>query len=832
MRFVRLLLMNSLINVRLLVAGLLCLFLASRTYVIRAAEPPSEAVEFFEQKIRPILVTHCSECHSSASKKRQGGLLLDSRDGWMRGGDSGAVVVPGDPEKSLLILAVRQTDKDLRMPPKQKLTDTQIADLEAWVKAGAVDPSKATVGQVGELNTRPKYGMSLEEGRKFWSFQPVKDPAVPKVRDPNWPRNAVDHFILARMEEVGATPAPTADARTLLRRVTFDLTGLPPTPAEMEASLADTSPQAFEKFVDRLLDSPRYGERWGRHWLDVVRYADTCGNASDYPVPQAHRYRDWVIRAFNKDMAYDQFLREQIAGDLLPGGTDAERFDRITATGYLAIARRFGGSRLGEHHLTLEDTIDNLGRAFLGSSISCARCHDHKFDPFTMSDYYGLYGIFESTRYPFPGAEADKKPADFVPLMTQAEIDSLLAPHREKLAAVDAEIKTLEVADTEAKKLPDGPDKKAAVDTAAKTLAEARNKRTAIVAEAPAIKDAYAVADGNPANTKMQLRGDPKRLGDEVPRHFPAILGGNELPKDSATSGRLQLAEWVSDPKNPLTARVMVNRIWQFHFGRGIVQTSNDFGARGQAPTHPELLDFLATRFVESGWSVKAMHKLILLSQSWQLSSGLEHGSAMAKNSQLDPSNNLFWKFNRYRLDAESIRDTLLFVGGDLDESPAGTHPFPPQHTWGWTQHNPFVAVYETRRRSIYLMQQRLKKHPYLALFDGADPSSSTGVRLPSTTPLQALFVMNDPLAHAESSKLASRAIGATLDEQSRIAAAYQIAWNRAPSSDEQQECAEFLKQYRSQLAELKTPPDQMELKAWSALARVLMSSNEFVFVD
>ena len=831
MRFAGVFLMNSMTNGRPLITGLLCLLLASRACAIHAAEPSADAVEFFEKKVRPILVMHCSECHSRDSKKRQGGLLLDSRDGWMRGGDSGAVIVPGDPEKSLLILAVRQTDKDLRMPPKQKLTDTQIADLEAWVKNGAVDPRKA-VGQVDELRTRPKSGMSLEDGRKFWSFQPVKDSAIPTVRNATWPRNAIDNFILARMEEAGVRPAPAADARTLLRRVTFDLTGLPPTPAEMDACRADTSPQAFEKIVDRLLDSPRYGERWGRHWLDVVRYADTCGNASDYPVPQAHRYRDWVIRAFNHNLPYDQFLREQIAGDLLPDGTEAERFERITATGYLAIARRFGGDRKGEHHLTLEDTIDNLGRAFLGSSIACARCHDHKFDPFTMSDYYGLYGIFESTRYPFPGAEADKKQADFVPLMTSVEIEALLAPHREKLAEIDAEIKTLETADAEAKKLPDGPEKKAAVDAAAKALAEARKQRTAVVAEAPAIAEAYAVADGNPANTKLQLRGDPKRLGDEVPRHFPAILGAHELPKDAAASGRLQLAEWITDPQNPLTARVMVNRIWQFHFGRGIVPTPNDFGSRGQAPTHPELLDFLASRFVESGWSVKTMHKLILLSQSWQLSSGSEHGPTMAKNAQLDPNNDLLWKFNRYRLDAESIRDTLLFVGGDLDESPAGTHPFPPQHTWGWTQHNPFVAAYETRRRSIYLMQQRLKKHPYLALFDGADPSSSTGVRLPSTTPLQALFVMNDPLAHAESAKLASRAIGLATDEHSRIAAAYQIAWNRSPTSDEQQECADFLKQYRDKLAELKTPSDQAELKAWSALVRVLMSSNEFVFVD
>ncbi|MBS0203779.1 MAG: PSD1 domain-containing protein [Planctomycetes bacterium] len=804
--------------------------------VIHAAEPTVEDLEFFEKRIRPILVTHCSECHSSAGKKVQGGLLLDSRDGWMRGGDSGAVIEPGDPEKSLLILAVRQTDKDLRMPPKQKLADSQIADLETWVKNGAADPRRGESGTAGEAGHRPKYGMSLEEGRRFWSFQAVQDPAVPSVVDTTWPRQPIDNFVLARLEAAAVTPAPVADRRTLLRRVTFDLTGLPPTPDEMDAFLADESSKAFERVVDRLLESPRYGERWGRHWLDVVRYADTCGNASDYPVPQAYRYRDWVIRAFNRDLPYDQFLRQQIAGDLLPAATNAERFEHVTATGYLAIARRFGGSRMGEHHLTIEDTIDNVGRALLGSSVSCARCHDHKFDPFTMSDYYGLYGIFESTRYPFPGAEADKKQADFVPLMTPAEIDAFLAPHREQIAMLDAEIKTLEAAESQIRNLPESPERAMALATAAKDLVAARQKRTTAVAQEPVINNAYAVADGKAANTKLQLRGDPKRLGDEVPRHFPAILGGQSLPEDSTDSGRLQLAEWIADARNPLTARVMANRIWQYHFGRGIVSTPNDFGVRGQLPSHPELLDYLASRFVEHGWSIKKMHKLILLSKSWQLASLPDSNEAVAvfaENTRLDPHNDLFWKFSRYRLDAECIRDTLLFVCGDLDEAQTpAVHPFPPQHTWGWTQHNPFVANYDTRRRSVYLMQQRLKKNPFLALFDGADPSSSTGVRLPSTTPLQALFVMNDPLAHAESVKFATRVMSLGTDEASRIAAAHRLAWNRAPSSDELQASTEFLNQYRSRLVDLKTPADQVEVNAWSALARALMSSNEFVFVD
>ena len=787
----------------------------------RAGEP-GDAIAFFEKKIRPVLVSQCYECHSTASKKSKGGLRLDTREGLLKGGASGPAIVVGDAEKSLLIRAVRHTDKELQMPPKTKITDAQIADLVAWVKMGAHDPRKGTAG-------KPLVGMSLEEGRAFWSFQPIKEAPPPKVKDTIWPRSGVDHFILARVEAAGIRPAPVADRRTLLRRVTFDLTGLPPTPAEMDAFLGDASPKAFEKVVDRLLDSPRYGERWGRHWLDVARYADTCGNASDYPVPQAHRYRDWVIRAFNRDLPYDQFLREQIAGDLMPAGTSGERAERIIATGYLAIARRFGGDRHGEHHLTIEDTIDNLGRTILGTSISCARCHDHKFDPFTTSDYYGLYGIFNSTRYPFPGAEVGRAQEDFVPLMSAAEIEALLKPYRAKLGAIEAEVKKLEAAEAEAKKLPDGPEKKPRIDGATKAVAEARKTRAAVLAEAPSIGNAYAVADTKGMNVKTHLRGDPRRLGDEVPRHFPAILGGQLLPPNYTSSGRLQLAEWLTDSKNPLTARVMVNRIWQHHFGKGIVQTPNDFGKQGTKPTHPELLDYLAARFIESGWSVKAMHKLILLSKTWQLAS-----TDVEVSTKLDPTNELFWRFTRRRLDAESIRDTMLFVSGELDDRSGGEHPFPPAKGWGFTQHAPFVAVYETKRRSVYLMQQRLRKNPYLALFDGADPSSSTGVRLPSTTPLQALFLMNDPLAHNVAAKFSQRVLSNTdaKGETARLTLAYQLALSRLPTAEELAECAKFLQRYRTRLTMLKTPANQVETQAWAAFSRALLSGNEFVFVD
>jgi mono/diheme cytochrome c family protein len=782
--------------------------------------------DFFEQKIRPLFVAHCLECHGADAVKRQAGLRLDSRAGWSQGGDSGPAIVPGEPDRSLLIAAVRHADSAPRMPPKGKLTAAQIADLETWVKNGAVDPRQTPSPENVAGGAKSRGPLTIAEGREFWSFRPLTDPPAPTVRAADWPWSSIDQFLLARWESAGLVPAADADPRTLLRRAAFDLTGLPPDPAWMNEYLADPSPKAFAVAVDRLLDSPRYGERWGRHWLDVVRYADTSGNASDYPVPQAHRYRDWVIRAVQRDMPYDDFLRRQIAGDLLPAASPAERQENVIATGYLAIARRFGGSRFGEHHLTIEDAIDNLGKAVLGATVSCARCHDHKFDPFTVRDYYAWYGIFESTRFPFPGAEADKKQADFVPLPSPEEIERLTAPHREKLAAIDVEIKSLEMAEAESKKLPDGPEKKAAQDAATARLMDARKRRAAVANESPVIEDAYSVADGKAANARVQLRGDPKRLGDEVPRRFLEVLGGQTLPTDSTGSGRRELAEWLVDTANPLTARVFVNRVWLHHFGRGIVATPNDFGVRGQPPTHPELLDHLASNFIRDGWSLKALHRRILLSRSWQLASHFEATNEMLANAAKDPTNTLGWRFERRRLDAEAIRDTLLWIGSDLDESPAAAHPFPPRHTWGWTQHNPFVAVYESNRRSVYLMQSRLKRHPYLALFDGPDPSSSTGSRSPSTTPLQALFALNDPLAHRTAANVAARAISGGDSDATRIDALCRSVWGRPALPEELADCSEFLAGYRQRLAQAD------DRQTWAALARALLASNEFLYVD
>jgi hypothetical protein len=608
---------------------------------------------------------------------------------------------------------------------------------------------------------------------KHWAFEPIH--AVDAPADPTgWSTGAIDRFVAAKRRQHSLEPVGQADRRTLIRRATFDLIGLPPTPEEVEFFRNDDRPDAYERLVDRLLASPHYGERWGRHWLDIVRYADTAGETADYPVPDAWRYRNWVIEAFNRDQPYDEFIREQIAGDILAARIPKDQLaadpsvrrhhdDLIVATGFIAISRRFGFNITADRHLTIEDTIDTLGKSVLGLALGCARCHDHKFDPISSKDYYALYGIFDSTRYPFPGCEHTKVPRDMVPLQPMNPQD-------------------------------DGKAKASL---------------------------AYAVAEGEVHNVKLQMRGEPENAGEEVARRNLQLLGGQPVPPDGG-SGRLALAGWLTQPDNPLTARVMVNRIWQHHFGTGIVKTPNDFGSRGVAPTHPELLDWLAERFIREGWSVKAMHRMIMLSATYRLAPNGQEVSA-------DPENVWLWKSGRRRLGAEEIRDAILSVSGDLDQSPGGPHPFPEPKSWGFTQHNPFVAVYETDRRSIYLMTQRIKRHPFLALFDGTDPNTSTPDRHTTIVPTQALFFMNDPFVHAKSTHLATRLMSCS-DDDRRLDFVWRLMFGRNATASEKAAAAHFLAGYQADLNDI--PADQRSEKAWAAWVRVLMSSNEFLFVD
>jgi hypothetical protein len=788
----------------------------------------AEHTEFFERKIRPVLVEHCYECHSSGAKKIKGGLVLDSRAGIMKGGDTGPAITPGQPDASLLIQAIRHTDPEMVMP-KQKLPAHVIADFEAWVKMGAPDPRVEDTVAVAQA----KSAIDWNKAREWWSFRPIQKPAAPSVKQSRWPANDIDRFILSRLEKENLKPAADAEKRVLIRRATFDLTGLPPTPEEIAAFLKDKSRDAFAKVVDRLLASPSYGERWGRHWLDVVRYADTAGDNSDFPIPQMHRYRDWVISAFNRDLPYDQFVREQLAGDLLPGKTAAETQERLIATGYIANARRFG-SRVDDYpqHLTIEDTLDNLGKAFLGLTINCARCHDHKFDPITAADYYALYGIFHSTRYPWPGIELEQKQRDLVPLVEPGKLAEAEAARK----SYDAEKSRLEKAvqklKDQLKEIPaDGKKEHEAKIKEAEQAAKAHVKRGL------PYDLAYAVAEAKKAeNVAIQIKGDPAKPGGVVPRRFLTVLGAQALPPNESSSGRRQLAEWIVDRNNPLAARVMANRIWQHHVGKGLVPTPNDFGKQGKPPTHPELLDWLASQFIESGWSVKSMHRLIMLSRTYRQAS--EVISETVNSNQSGPpatvslTTDYFSPFPRRRLDAEALRDTMLVLSGNLDTSPPAPHPFPPQTEWKFTQHNPFKAVYESKRRSVYLMTQRIQRHPYLAIFDGADPSTSTAARTTSTTPLQALFLLNDRFVHEQSEAFASRILRSAKDEATRIQFAYETALGRPAAKEELAQCRKFLADARLRLADSGAPSPDIESESWRALVRALLRLNEFVYVD
>ncbi len=1246
-----------------------------------------ERDNFFEAKIRPVLVGTCLRCHGDT--KTSGALRIDLLEALLKGGESGPAIVPGKPEESLLIKAIqRQADVSAMPPDKDKaLRADQVADFVAWIKAGAVWPAKTAKFEVA----------------KHWSFEPVRDVAPPVVQDKTWAKSRIDPFIRAKQEAAGVHPAPVADKLTLIRRATFDLTGLPPTYEEVQAFEQDVSPQAFESVVNRLLKSPAYGERWGRHWLDVVRYADTAGETADYPVPLAWRYRNYVIDAFNNDKPYEEFLREQIAGDVIGSLTridklasGGERYaEQAIATGYLAISRRFGFDSENYHHLTIQDTIDTLGQSVLGLSLGCARCHDHKFDAISMQDYYALYGIFDSSRYAFPGSEQKQKVRSMLPLLPASEsqpkwrefdgrvaalatslekqkqpvpaailrslhdldgdfemqaaaaggsngvlvppwlykgqiavtnaaqspfknfyprgkvgasiaagageyrIAQALYPHRSRdncdtlhvnldfrmgdadpstnachrlslgslhgasaiemlitlhsvalrsgnesntfavikpnqwfnvqltldlkagtvsgrigkpgevteiineplspnwsgvidsvvldsgfateskrpaiefdnlgvqespIAPVSTELPTPVVVasgldpaaltkeleeltgfdgdfELQTKDAPPaspwepgpnsvvklsptsqspfvnafaagelglhmpnrgeydgfgrpvanakpndegrlfasfdfrcaskdaggngswryylghGPGSSAAVelffngneffrrstdarevvcpliigewyqvqlmlDLKAKTytgLLASRAKTTEFsgqfangwdstidytfidsyghiggvrpaldsdnfsisASELPAFDAApveatktarelrlakvkelrqqlvsfqanaelskqelnklladgpfamtYGMAEGTPHSVRMQMRGEPDQPGIEVPRGFVKALGGGPLPTETAGSGRQELAQWLTLAENPLTARVMVNRIWQYHFGRGLVKTPNDFGVRGLPPTHPELLDHLATQFVKSGWSVKAMHRLIMLSAVYHQASDVATSDSpvagRASGQSDDPD--LYASFPRRRLSAEEIRDAILFVSGELDTNPAQEHPFPIPINWGYTQHGPFSAVYDHNKRSVYLMTQRLKRHPFLALFDGADPNATTAERLGTTVPTQALFFLNDPFVHTKAEKWASRLQSISPDVAQRIELAWRRAFGRLPTEIERAEATDFLAAYRTELAAAKM--DNVEFRSLAAYLRTLIGSNEFLHVE
>jgi Protein of unknown function (DUF1553)/Protein of unknown function (DUF1549)/Planctomycete cytochrome C len=898
--------------------------------------PTAEASAFFEAKVRPVLADSCFKCHGPT--KQSGGLRLDSRASILEGGDAGPAVVVGEPDKSPLVLAARH-EGELKMPPKGKLSEPAVESLSNWVKMGAPWPDAPA----------PSTASKEEAARKHWSLQPVVEPALPKVEHSDRVASPVDAFILAKLEAKKLEPSPPTDKRTLIRRASFDLTGLPPTAAEVDAFLLDESPEAFAKVVDRLLASPRYGEAWGRHWLDVARYADTKGYVftDERRYPYSYTYRDYVIRSFNEDKPYDRFIVEQIAADRLPLGDDKRA---LAALGFLTVGRRF----LNDKNEIIDDRIDVVTRGIMGLSVTCARCHDHKFDPIPTEDYYSLHGVFASSIEPdilppLPDAvpEADKaafekerqvrldkvakekaddkaklelEMRDNLAALIEAAVevnfeigrngkgdevarkhkvsperlrflarklgklfekkadghDPIFAPWRSFAALPTGEFepKAAELVE----KLIEEPDPDKPIDPAVlelfegdppKTLLEVARRYGVLFQKAAKADDSDAslkpirdklASDGglltitpdalnrvlnraerehlqktekqvgeldvthpgsparamvmndspNPTNPHVFIRGNPGRPGKVIPRRFlRALSPGGEAKPFTEGSGRLELAKAIANPDNPLTARVMANRIWHHHFGVGLVATPSDFGVRGEPPTHPELLDFLSKRFVEGGWSIKVMHRLIMLSSTYQQKSD-RHDEAF----EADPRNQLLWRQNRRRLDFESTRDSVLAVAGKLDLKMGGRSV------------ELFDSKSSSTRRSVYGLVDRYDLDATFRTFDFPSPDISAPMRPVTTVPQQALFLMNSPFVLEQAKALASRAdLPPATDLEARINRFYLDLFGRPAEPQEIEAGRRFVE------SQPKTEADKVPTP-WEEYAQVLMMTNEFVFLD
>lgn len=801
-------------------------------------EPDPEGVQFFESKIRPLLLNRCAECHGAETQ--ESGLRLDTYSGMMTGGTAGPVLNPGTPDESLLIAAVSYKDDALQMPPDGKLSDTEINDLKEWIARGAPHPEQ---GQA--MAAAPRRGaINLEEERNHWAFRPVVRPEIPESDGNGWVRTPIDAFIYKAYQEHQLQPVPPADKRTLIRRATYDLTGLPPTPEEIDAFLADESPDAFEKVVDRLLASPEYGERWGRHWLNVVRYADSNGQDENLAFVDAWRYRDYVIRSFNNDKPYSQFLLEQIAGDLIvaqqSGATSSnalpeigeESFDLLIATGFLAL----GPKVLAEQDLVkkemdiIDEQVSTLGQAVLGLTLGCARCHDHKFDPIYIDDYYRLAGIFKSTTT-LRSLKTNDICHEYI-VATPAEREARRLRDEEiqrKQDEIDATIKAAnaELAkNSESGEVPKEPEKLYPEETKA-ALATLREELKTLKENNAELPTCMGVTEGTPTDLRIHVRGSHLTLGKSVTRGIPAVLefnGNIEIPDN--TSGRLELAQWITDPQHPLTPRVAVNRIWRWHFGTGIVPTTDNFGKLGGVPSNPELLDWLAAEFVDSGWSFKAMHKKIMLSNVYQLGSTQNDA-----NAAIDPENQFFWRSNVRRLEAEEIRDSLLAVSGLLDNTRGGSLLNIKKGSLIFDHTSKDGTTYDTFRRSVYLPVVRNNLYDLFALFDYSDADIPASGRETSTVAPQALYLMNSPLMLQISAATANRLLGEHSEDHHRINRLYELAYGRPATHTERERFLNYLSRFQESFREYGNEPDP-RLSAWAVVIQGILSSNEFFYLN
>ena len=787
------------------------------TIAEKAAVTP-EQTRFFEAKIRPVLVSQCGKCHSRAAEKLRGGLRLDSREGLRRGGDSGPAIVPGKPEQSRLIRAIHYSDEELQMPPKGKLSEAVLADFETWVKMGAPDPRSETSGDAASTPIAPG------KGRDFWSFRPPKKAMPPRVKRADWPRGDIDRYLLAKLEERGLSPVADADRSRLLRRATFDLTGLPPTPEDTDAFLQDRSSDAFAKVVDRLLASPRFGERWGRHWLDLARYAESSGK-TNFTYPQAWRYRDWAIASFNADMPYDRFVRAQIAGDLLPAKDDRQRAEQVIATGFLAIgSKAHDAENRGQFILDLiDEQIEATTRAFLGLTVACARCHDHKMDPIAQKDYYALAGIFRSTKTcsgtlarVFPNFNA----SPLIELPSGAGLPSAvpaLTPERRK--ELEQRVAAL-VRERDA--IPSG---EANRDRLRRTNSILAMLRYRLAMDRPG-QSPRAFAMGvqerdEIVDSPLYARGDLDQPRAVVPRGLVPVLCLDTTPSIHVGSGRRELADWLASPSNPLTARVLVNRVWLHLFGRGLVSSPDNFGAAGMPPSHPELLDTLAVDFMADGWSIKRLIRRVILSRAYGLDSTHD-----PRNFEADPDNALLWRMSKRRLEAEAVRDALLFVGGRLTvEPPVGSSVARTGEGLALFLRTSGLDASDAHR-SVYLPVIRDQILEALALFDFADPSLVTGERATTIGPAQALYFMNGPFVIRQADAFAERVCENEKDQNRRIERAYRLAFARAPTAEERKRALAYLKNTQA------TDTAEAARNRWPLFCQALFASAEFRYLD
>jgi hypothetical protein len=806
-----------------------------------ATVPPAitePQLAFFETKIRPVLVEHCYECHAVGAKIIQGGLRVDHREGLLRGGDSGPAVVAGDAGASLLLKALRY--EEFEMPPKGKLPDAVIRDFEAWVAMGLPDPRQTD-------ETVAKSAIDIEAGRKHWAFQPIADPPAPDVRDANWPLDPVDRFLLARLEQSSLNPVPDADRYTWLRRVSLDLTGLPAAPEDIASFVKDDSPEAQARVVDRLLGSRAYGERWARHWLDLTGYADQVGTSNSVFAEHAWRYRDYLIDALNADKPFDRFLREQIAGDLLPYDSPEERAASLVATGFLVLGdvEIVNPDKLKMETDHIDQQVSKIGTVFLGMTLGCARCHDHKFDPVGLEDYYGMAGILRSTSstHKIPnGIWSGLNVAELPETPTQtSDRQTREAEHRLKLDGLQAEQQRLneEQAAIAAELEEPEADKDALTKKRDGNAGRLRELGTAIdhaMFFAPSAPRAFAVHDSDsPEDMAITIRGNPYAPGAIVPRGVLRVAAWTAMPAIPAgQSGRLQLADWLADPRHPLTARVTVNRIWQKLFGEGLVRTVDYFGTRGEEPSHPELLDHLATRFMREGWSQKQLIRALVLTRAYRMSSG-----SSSDGPKVDPENRLLWRMNRQRLDAEAIRDAMLAVSGELRVSHGGPAlPLEyPENSGSLKPSDVNPPSFALRRfrpeqefeRTIYLPVVR-SAQPSLArlrdVFDFTQPAQVAGMRSQTVVPTQALFLLNDDQPRSRAKGLAAAVIAFSPEREVRLEQLWLRSFNRPITPEERTDAAAFL----DRLTALQKDPAASAADAWTELSHVLLTSNEFLY--